>query len=192
MPSDDTDDITAALRAWRGGNDEKLAEVIRVVYDELKKFAHAHFSGESATHKHQTTAAVHELYRKLAVMDEVEITSRGQFFALASTILRRLIIDYARRRKAEKRGGGDSDVPIGDAFDLPVWQGLDSAEVITLDGSLQSLHESDPRALKVAEQHIFAGLSFPEIARNLDLSVSTVKRNWNAARRWIARDLESE
>ncbi len=192
MPSDDTADITAVLRTWRGGNDDKLAEAIRVVYGELKKFAHAHFSGESPTHTLQTTAVVHELYLKLAVMDEVEITSRGQFFALASKIMRQLITDYARRRKAGKRGGGDADIPIGEVLNLPAWEELDSAKVITIDRALQGLHESDPRASKIAEQHIFSGLSFPEIARNLDLSVSTIKRDWKTARLWLARDLESD
>jgi RNA polymerase sigma-70 factor, ECF subfamily len=180
------DDITGLLQAWTGGDDAAREELMPVVYGELRRRAAAHLRRERVDHTLQATALVHEAYLRLVDQTRAEWINRAQFFAIASQMMRRILVDHARAGKMAKRSGQwkrltlDEDVAGFAARDV---------EILDLDRALTRLFEFDPRKGRVAEMRFFAGLSLHEIGQVLDISIATVERDWTAARAWLYGEL---
>lgn len=177
------DDITQLLNRWADGDDGARDAVAPLIYDELKRIARNVFRRESARQTLQPTALVHEAYEKLVGVD-VEWQDRGHFFALAARMMRRLLVNHANSRVAQKRGGGALRVTLNDAV-----HGAQGAEedVLALDEALNRLSEQDARKATVLELHYFGGLTQPEIGEVLETSESTVRREFKLARIWLKK-----
>lgn len=181
--------ITDVLSNWTGGNEAELRELIPVVYEELKKTARAFFAREASDHPLQTTALVHEVYLRLVDCRDVRWQSREQFYAFAGQLMRRILVDYGRSRRASKRGGGSTALSLAADLDVPEPQTMDLDTLIDLDEALVSLAERDSRIAQIVELRFFAGLTEAEIAALLQISPATVRRGWKTARYWLAREL---
>jgi RNA polymerase sigma factor (TIGR02999 family) len=179
-------DVTQLLLAWGDGDREALDELFPVVYRELRGIAHRRLRDERAAHTLSTTALVHEAYLKLVRIDRIQWRNRTHFFAIAARAMRRVLVDYALMRKARKRGGGASAVPLDDVM-LAVESHAD--ELAALDEALQRLERIDERHSRVVECRVFAGMSVEETAAALEISPATVKRDWAMARAWLNREL---
>lgn len=184
--SPDPDEVTALLREFRAFSGDEAAELLPVVYGELRRLARARLRDERPDHTLSPTALVHEAYLKLAGRWAREYQDRAHFFAVAATAMRRVLIDHARARQAEKRGGNAHFVTLG-AQDGAETHRLD--EILALDEALDALAALDGRQAKVVEYRYFAGLTQAEIASMLDISVATVERDWRSARAWLRRAL---
>jgi RNA polymerase sigma factor (TIGR02999 family) len=178
-------DVTALLRDWCRGNHQVKDELFGVVYDSLRKLARAHIRRERADHTLQPTALVHEAYMRLVDQSRIEWQNRAQFLGIASQMMRRILIDHARAKQAERRGGGAAAVTFEDAIQASA----KDDELIRIHDALESLAKIDPDAAKVVELRYFGGLSLEETAQITGTSVSTVKREWTAARTWLFREL---
>jgi len=185
--SENTSDVTRLLRRLREG-DEVIDDLLPAVYDELQRIAQNRRREEADDHTLQTTELVHEAYFKLVDHGSVEWEDRQHFFAVAARAMRQVLIDHARTKKAEKRGGAAPKVPL-DEMTLP--QEKDPTELIALNDALDRLAQRDERSAKVVECRFFGGYTIQETADVLDVSRSTVKRDWRAARAWLNRELES-
>ncbi|MDH3734707.1 MAG: ECF-type sigma factor [Gemmatimonadota bacterium] len=185
-------DITALLHAVREGDREALDRLFRLVYDELRTIAHAQRRRWTGDETMGTTAIVHEAYLKLAGVNHLEADDRSHFFTLASRAMRQILLNYARDRKAKKRGGGRVEVSL----DTPPLIGdLDEAaadRLIALDRALEELEGISGRPVRVVECRFFAGLTVAETAEALGISAATVKRDWAHASTWLRRRLEGE
>ena len=184
-------EVTAALAAWSGGDREALARVLPQIYDELRVLAAQHLRKERAGHTLQATALVNEAFLRLAGRERVHVEARVQFFAVAAQAMRRVLVDHARRRQAEKRGGAESPVPLTDVAEseLATSQRVDLLDV---DDALVRLAALDPRQAQVVELRFFAGLEIEEIAAALAISESTVRREWRMARAWLRHQLAGD
>ena len=181
-------DVTELLRQAREGRAGALERLMPIVYEDLRKRASAYLGRERPDHTLQTTALVNEAYLRLVDQDIVDLTDRAHFFALAATCMRRVLVDHARVRAAEKRGGAWQRVPIDDLATASI----DAAdELLSLDEALTRLAEQDERKAKVVELRFFVGLSIDEIADVLDRSPRTVDRDLLMARTWLLRELET-
>jgi len=185
MTSRASSDVTRLLHEWNAGSPEALERLMDRVYLDLRKIAQNHFRRERKDHTLQPTALVNELFVKLRDQDRVEWQNRSQFYALASRIMRRLLIDYARERGREKRRriqvtlNEDAAVSAGPVVDL-----------LALDVALRKLESDHPRESQVVELRYFGGLTHEEVAEQLGVSVITVKRDWRFARTWLMREIE--
>lgn len=179
-------EISRLLTAARAGERQAGERLFAILYDELRRIAALHRRKEPAHHSLQTTALVHEAYTRLAGQERMAWKNRGQFLAVASQAMRRVLVDHARRRKAAKRGGGVPDSTL----DSVVVAMESSADLVELDMALDKLAELDRRGAQVVELRFFAGLTVPEVARTLGLSRATVEREWAAARAWLRRELD--
>jgi RNA polymerase sigma factor (TIGR02999 family) len=159
-----------------------------LVYSELRRLAKSRLGSERADHTLNTTALVHEAYIKLADQNRINWQSRAQFFALASQAMRRILVDYARRRNAAKRGG-NAVVSVREADSVASEVRAD--ELLALDESLKRLGEIDPRQSQIVECRFFGGLSIEETAKVVGVSTATVKREWAVARAWLYRELHN-
>jgi RNA polymerase sigma-70 factor, ECF subfamily len=168
------------LRSWREGDQEAGRRLVAILYDELRRLAAHILRDERPGHTLQPTALVHELYLRLSASDAPAAADRGHLMAIAARQLRRLLLDYARARSAEKRGGIRVDLDLA----LQSSAGP-SADFEALDEALGALEKVDPRAVQVVELRYFAGLSEAEAASTLGVSISTVKRDWDFARAWL-------
>src|SRR5690349_11250034 len=179
-------DITGLLRAWRAGDHCAGDQVMQLVYDELHRQAARAMRGEDVAHTLQPTALVNEAYLRLVDQTRIEWRNRAQFFGVAAQLMRRILVDHARERRAEKRGAGIPAVSLNDAV-----HGADQAlagdglEVLLLHDAIERLSEFDPIQARIIELRYFAGLSIEETAEALDLSPATVKREWVIARAWL-------
>jgi RNA polymerase sigma factor (TIGR02999 family) len=189
-------DVTDLLGELRRGNRAALDELVPIVYDELRGIASRQLVGERAGHTLQTTALVHEAFLKLVGLDRIDWQGRAHFFAVAARLMRQILVDYAERRGAQKRGGGLVRVPL-DEGTLTVAPGgasegahLDS--LVSLDAALRRLETTDARQGRVVECRFFAGMSVEETAEALEVSPGTVKRDWRLARAWLNRELIRE
>lgn len=165
---------------------EEIDELLPEVYEELRKIAHRHLRKERAGHTLNTTALVHESYVSLARTDDLEWESRTHFCAVASRAMRHILVDYARRRGAAKRGGGRIRITLGEgvaAHDEP------PHELLALDAALQALAERDERLARVVECRFFGGMTVDETAEALDISRRTVERDWTRAKAYLYRTL---
>jgi len=182
----DSRDVTALLRELAAGRPEALDRLIPVVYEELQRIARGQLRRERADHTLSTSALVHEAYLKLVDVRQVDWQNRVHFFAMAARVMRRVLIDFARARKREKRGDGAVHVTLREATDMPV----DGPEgLLDLDDALQRLEARSARQCRVVECRCFAGLTVDETAEALDVSTATVKRDWAFARAWLNREL---
>lgn len=176
-------DATRLLLEWRQGNHDALNRLFPLVYHELRRVAHARLRGERAEHTLGTTALVHETYLKLVNVDRVAWRDRIHFLATASHLMRRILVDYARRRCAGKRGGGAVEVTLNEEL-LPANQ---AASFIELDDALSQLEMSYPRQCRAVELHYFGGLTLEETGEVLGVSAPTVMRDLRFAQAWLAR-----
>ena len=179
--------VTALLHAWRTGDDDALARLTPLVYDELHRLAHRYMRGERAGHTLQTTALVHEAYMKLVDSRHVGWQSRAHFFAIAAQLMRRVLVDVVRRQRFQKRGGGWRQVTLADGVQLAANV---SPDVVAVDDALKELAKLDPRKARVVELRFFGGLSLEETAEALGVSTDTVGRDWRAAKAWLTRELK--
>ena len=181
-------DVTDLLVAWREGNQEALAQLIPLVHDELRRIAHAYLARERPDHTLRTTALVNEAYLRLVDSSRVQWQDRAQFFAAAAGSMRRILVDYARRHRAEKRGGGRAALPLDEAAIVVE----ERAEMlIALDDALERLGVVDARLCRVVECRYFAGLTDEETAETLGVTPRTVRRDWVKARGWLFAELQS-
>ena len=178
--------ITELLAEWRDGNQSALDELYPLVYDELHRLARRYMSRERKGHTLQTTALINEAYVRLVDQKNVNWANRSHFFAISAQIMRRILIDHARRHAYAKRGGGAQQVSLEEVAALVPEQGR---ELMRLDEALKSLAERDPRRSQVVELRYFGGLNNEEIAGVLQVSENTVTRDWNMARAWLYQQL---
>ncbi|HUF09549.1 MAG TPA: sigma-70 family RNA polymerase sigma factor, partial [Rhodothermales bacterium] len=182
-------EVTQLLVSLGSGDRSALDRLMPLVYMELRRLAKAKLGSERSDHTLNTTALVHEAYIKLADQHRINWQSRGQFFALASQAMRRILVDYARRRNAAKRGG-NAIISIREADSVASEVRADA--LVALDESLQRLAEMDPRQSQIVECRFFGGLSIEETAEVVGVSTATVKREWAVARAWLYRELNGE
>ena len=182
--SPDPGGITHLLLAWREGDRGAFDRLVPVVYAELRRLAHRYMQGERAGHLLQTTALVHEAYFRLVGLDR-DWEGRRHFFAVAAQVMRQVLVDFARRREAGKRGGGAVVVPLEEAS-----LSLERAEeLIRLDDALQALAQLDARKARIVELRFFGGLTIEETAEVLGLSHATVERDLKLAKAWLQREM---
>jgi RNA polymerase sigma factor (TIGR02999 family) len=180
--------VTDLLVAWSNGDKLAYDQLVPLVYDELHRLAHRYMSGERPGHTLQTTALVDEAYLRL-VNQKVHWQNRSHFFAIAAEVMRRILVDYARRRRYAKRGGDAQKVELDEAMIMARER---SRELIALDDALKRLAEFDERKSRVVELRFFGGLSVEETADVLKVSVNTVKRDWSTARAWLYKEVMSD
>jgi RNA polymerase sigma factor (TIGR02999 family) len=186
MPDPQTSETTQLLRAWAGGNQSALQQLIPRVYRELRRIAGHFMQNERPEKTIQTTALVHEAYLKLIDVTNVDWQHRAHFYAVSAQIMRRILLDQARRRKAAKRGG---ETPRLNLEELPDIGHGRARELIALDDALNTLSDLDSRKARVIELRFFGGLSVEETAEVLKVSPDTVFRDWRLARAWLVAEL---
>jgi RNA polymerase sigma-70 factor, ECF subfamily len=184
--AEDSHAITALLAEWRSGNQQAAGRLMDLVYRELHGMALREMRGEHGEHTLQATALVHEVYLRLCGAEPVDWKNRSHFFAVAARQLRRVLVDHARRVHSEKRGGGQIHAELLES-QVGKWQ-LDE-RLLAVDEALGRLEALDERAAKVVELRFFGGLTETESAEALDISVATLKRDWDFARSWLASQL---
>lgn len=180
-------EVTRLLEAWRGGKDDAAEELLPLVYDELRRIARAVLTRERRHHPLQPTALVHEAFLRLVVQRRARISGRSHFLSVAARAMRRILVEQERHRRAEKRGGSEIDLPLIEAGDLAV--GPQEPELLDLHDALKDLGVLDNRKAHLVELRFFAGLSMPEAAEVLGVSLATAERDWMAARLWLRRRL---
>ncbi len=179
-------DVTQLLLAWNGGESGARDQLLRAVYEELRRIASGQLVGERSGHTLQATALVNEAYMRLVDQTRVHWRNRAHFFGIAAQLMRRILVDHARRRHAVKRGGG---VTLVEFEDSRTPRAQRSVDLVVLDDILTKLEEFDSRAARLVELRYFGGLTIEETAEVLDLSAATVKREWATARAWMHREL---
>ena len=188
MGQTSTNEITKLLHNWQGGDSAALDALVPVVYKELRRLAHCELRKERPNHTLQSAALVHEAYFRLLGQNPPQWESRTHFFAIAAQLMRQILVDYARRRRASKRGSGVCMLTLEDAVALPQRKDKD-VDVIALDDALNTLAELDPRQSRVVELRFFAGLSLEETSEVMGIATATVQRDWTAARAWLHREI---
>ncbi len=183
MSQKQSTDITQMLIELTDGNKEVVNEILPLIYAELRKLASNYLRKERGNHTLQPTALVHEAYMKLIDQKKVKWQNRSHFFGIAAQIMRRILMDYARQHKAEKRGGAGENISLEEEFVLV--QDERSHELLALDEALETLAEMDEMKAKIVELRYFGGLSVEETAEVLGVSEITVKRHWRMAKAWL-------
>ena len=179
-------EVSLLLREWRNGDSKALDALLPVVYKELRRLAHVHLQKERPDHTLQSAALVHEAYLRLIGLSAPQWESRAHFFAIAAGLMRQILVDYARRHTAKKRGGSLCKVSLNDATTASRRKDVD---VVALDDALKTLAKIDPRQSRVVELRFFAGLSLQEISDAMEIAPATVQRDWTAARAWLHREI---
>lgn len=180
--------ITEILRQWSGGRQEALDELMPLVYAELRRQAAQYLRRERADHTLQTTALIHEAYLKLIDQRDVNWESRTHFFAIAAQAMRRILVDYAKTRNREKRGGAEETLPLEEALQIQAKEEK-TVDLIALDEALTRLAEIDAQQARVVELRYFADLSLEATAEALHISRATAARDWSVAKAWLLREL---
>jgi RNA polymerase sigma factor (TIGR02999 family) len=184
MYDDAVPQVTELLRRWEHGDEKALHALLPLVYSELRRLAHYHLQGERTDHTLQSTALVHEAYLRL-IGQMPKVHDRAHFFAVASRLMRQVLVDYARERRAAKRDGGCRvDIEFLDVLTVRT-----DDQLIALDEALAELARIDKRQTEIVEMKFFGGLSGPEISALLGLSRATVDRDWATARVWLHRQM---
>jgi len=181
-----SEDVTQLLLAWQAGDEGALERLIPLVHDELHQIADRCMRRERDAHTLQATGLVNEAYMRLIDAHQVQWQDRTHFLALSARVMRRVLVDYARRRNNQKRGGGVTPVTLIDALDASDERPYD---VLALDDALEALRAVDARKSQVVEMRFFGGLSIEETAHALGVSAQTVMRDWNLAKKWLSREL---
>jgi RNA polymerase sigma-70 factor, ECF subfamily len=179
-------EITELLEQWSDGNQTALDKLYPLVYEELRRLARSYMKREPKRHTLQTTALINEAYVRIVDQKSVHWQNRSHFFAISAQIMRRILVDHARRYLHAKRGGGARRVSLDEAMIVAAER---SEEVLMLDEALSNLARMDPRRCQVVELRYFAGLNNQEIASVLHISENTVMRDWNLARAWLYQQL---
>jgi RNA polymerase sigma factor (TIGR02999 family) len=179
-------DVTRMLVQLSSGDKNAVNQLMPLVYDELRRIAASHLRRERPGHTLQSTALVHEAYMRLIDQRSVEWRNRAHFFAIASRMIRRILVDHARGHQAAKRGAGAPRLSLDEAIGVPGGRDLD---LVALDDSLEALSKIDPDQSRLVELRYFAGLTIEETAEVMQISPATVSREWNAARAWLFREL---
>src|SRR5499426_95043 len=185
MPVDSTE-INLLLDQYRDGHVEGFEKLMALVYDDLRKLAAWHLQSERPYHTLQPTALVHEVYLKLAAENPVDWQNKAHFFALAAQVMRHILVDYARTRQREKRGGGQTKIGLEDVLTIRT---SSDPELIALDDALKTLALKDARKCRIVELRYFGGLSIEETAEVLEVSATTVRREWTMAKAWLRREM---
>jgi RNA polymerase sigma factor (TIGR02999 family) len=185
----DGSDVTGLLRRASVGDQKAVDALVPLVYDELRSIAHARLRGERSGHTLSTTALVHESYLKLVDINQVKWQDRAHFFSVASRMMRRVLVDYAKARGAKKRGGDWRKVELEELAELPSEQ---VQAIEDLDEALTKLEEVSPRQSRLLEHRYFGGLKLKECAEVLGVSIGTVKNELRFARAWLARELGAQ
>ena len=179
-------DVTLLLKRYGNGDQEALAELIPQIYDELRRLASSYLRCERVDHTLQTTALVHEAYLRLVDQKQVEWSNRNHFFGVAAQMMRRILVDHARKHVSLKRGGSFSRISLEEAA---VFSRERPRELIAVDELLTRLASLDPQGSRIVELRFFAGLSLEETAEVTGLSSAKVRREWSAAKAWLTREI---
>ncbi|HEV2717955.1 MAG TPA: sigma-70 family RNA polymerase sigma factor [Terriglobales bacterium] len=185
-PSFTPHEITQLLVEWSDGNQAALDKLYPLVYNELRRLAHGYLRRERKGHTLQTTALINEAYLRLVDQKHVQWANRSHFFGISAQIMRRILIDHARRYEYSKRGGGAQRISLDEAAVVAKERGR---QLLMLDEALNDLAQIDPRRSRVVELRYFGGLNNEEIAGVLKISENTVTRDWNMARAWLYQEL---
>jgi RNA polymerase sigma factor (TIGR02999 family) len=177
--------IAQVLADWANRDPGARDQLVPIVYEELRRLAHHYMRDEREGHTLQTTALVNEVYLRLAGIDAMQWRDRAHFFAMAATLMRRVLVDYARQRARDKRGAGVSVISLDENAVAP----QPAVDVVALDEALERLAAVDPQQSRVVELRFFAGLSVKETAEALGISAATVKRDWATAKLWLYNEL---
>lgn len=188
MPMPSSHDITQLLLAWNEGDQAALERLTPLVYRELRRLARGYMRQERPGHILQTTALINEAYLRLIDWKQVQWRNRAHFFGVAAQLMRRILVDFARARQQDKRGGAMRQVSLDEAAAVSVER---AAEFIALDEALDRLAAIDPRRSRMVELRFFGGLSEEETAEALKVSPRTVRREWSLARSWLHRELRA-
>jgi RNA polymerase sigma factor (TIGR02999 family) len=180
-------DLTLLLKRYSNGDQNALAELIPQIYDELRRLASCYLQGERVDHTLQTTALVHEAYFRLVDQKHVEWNNRNHFFGLAGQMMRRILVDHARKHHSFKRGGSWTRISLDEAAVVSVEQ---PRELIAVDELLSRFASLDPEGSRIVELRFFAGLTLEETAEVMGLSISKVRREWSVARAWFTREMD--
>ena len=184
--------VTHLLREWQGGSREALDRLIPIVYTELRALASRQLASEWRRDRLQTTALVNETYVKLFGQREIDWQGRGHFFSIAAQLMRRILIDHARRELRQKRGGSGLHIALEDAAAVPGESGVDPVDILALDRALHKLEDLDADQGRIVELRFFGGLTIEETAAAIGKSPATVKREWALAKGWLHRELTGE
>lgn len=181
MPETTSQPVSELLANWRAGDEESLRRLVPIVYNELRRLAHYHLRKERPDHTLQTTALVHEAYLCLMKQTAMDFDNRAHFFGVCANLMREILVQYARRRKAAKRDAG-CKLTLDENLAL---QHTQSVDLVALDEALHELAKLDPQQSRIVELRFFGGLSIEETARVLNVSPATVKRHWTTAKVWL-------
>lgn len=189
LPSNQT---TRLLVAWSQGDQQALDALMPLVYDELRRVARRSLRRERQDHTLQSAALVNEAYLRMIDQKHAQWQNRAQFFGIAAQMMRRILVDHARRRSAQKRGAGDTALSLNEELGIippHAPRPLPQVDLLALDVALHALEEKDPRQSRLVELRFFAGLSIEEAAEVLSVSPATVKREWAIAKAWLYREI---
>ena len=184
-----THHVTQLLQAWGAGDEGALEQLMPLVYSELHRLAQRYMASEQTGHPLQTTALVHEVYLRLVDVQNVDWQNRAHFYALCARLMRRILIDFARSRNYQKRGGQFAHIELEEAATVSAVVG---AELLAVDEALKQLATVDARKSEVVELRFFGGLAVEEIAAALKVSPETVMRDWKLAKAWLLRELSEK
>jgi RNA polymerase sigma factor (TIGR02999 family) len=183
-----TQEVTGLLLSWRQGDPAALDRLVPLVYDELRRVARGHLQREPPGHSLQATALVHEVYLRLVDVDRMTLESRTHFLAVAARLMRQILVDHARRKRADKRGGGVTMMSLDEVSPAAP---TSSVDVLALDQALDALSSLDVQQCRVVELRFFGGLNIDEAAEALGVSTATVEREWAMAKAWLYQRLSS-
>jgi RNA polymerase sigma factor (TIGR02999 family) len=186
QPREPTHDVTQLLRAWGQGDQAALDRLMPLVYQELRRIAKRHMLHERPGHTLQTTALANEVYLRLVDVQKVSWQDRAHFYAICANTMRRILVDFARSRGYQKRGGGEVPLSLDESLDVA---GGPRSDLLAVDDALTRLAAHDPRKSQVVELRFFGGLSVEETAEALKISPETVMRDWKMAKAWLYREL---
>jgi RNA polymerase sigma-70 factor (ECF subfamily) len=181
-----TQDVTMLLRSWTGGDERALDQLMPVLFEELRRTARSYMRRERSSHTLQTTALVNEVYLRLVDIHQVQYRDRVHFLTMAAQLMRRILVDHARRRGYLKRGGGEGAVPLDE---FAIISPDRCSHFVVVDDALNALSKQDARKAKVVEMRFFGGLSVEETATALNVSPQTVLRDWSLAKAWLRREM---
>lgn len=188
--SSSENNVTQLLHSWRDGNKEALNELIPLIYEELRRIARGFMRRERANHTLNATALVNEAWLNLVNTPEIEWQNRAHFFAISATVMRRILIQYAREHFAEKRGGDYEKVVLEDALGVALPE--KDIDLISLNDALKEFEKIDPHRSRIVELRYFGGLTIEETAEVLSESTRTVQRNWQLAKAWLYKELSKK
>ena len=187
VSADSSQPVSELLMRWRGGDQEALHALLPQVYDELRRIAHHHLQAERMGHTLQSTALVHEAFLRLVGQEPLRLDNRAHFFAVASHLMRQILVDYARKHSAGKRGANHLTLSLDEAIAVSRRREL---RLVALDDALKVLAGLDQRQSHIVELRFFGGLSIDETSLVLGVSPATVAREWTAARAWLYREMD--